>query len=117
MVQDWGRSCYILQAACTGAIKIGRSDDVERRREQLQTGCPYEIRILLVLEGQGHLEKKLHHYLRKYRTRLFQGEWFHEAGLGELPAWVYEKFSPETLEMINSDWWKCVTSPSPGPPA
>lgn len=109
------RHCYVMQMAGTGAVKIGRSDDVERRRCQLQTGCPYEIRILLVLEGQGHQEKNLHHRLRQYSTRQFQGEWFHESCLGDLPSWVYDRFTSETLEMINSDWWRCVTNPSPGP--
>lgn len=109
------RHLYLMQSAGTGAIKIGRSDDVERRRCQLQTGCPYEIRVLLILEDQGCQEKNLHRRLRSYSTRQLQGEWFHESALGELPSWVYDRFTPETLEMINSDWWRCVSDPGPGP--
>ena len=96
--------------ARTGAVKIGRSADVERRRKQIQTGCPYEIRIILVLENQGELESKLHKLLKEYRTEQFRGEWFREGGLAELPLWIYDQFD---LEMINT-WWECGPE-LPGP--
>ena len=96
--------------ARTGAVKIGRSSDVERRRKQIQTGCPYEIKTILILEGQGELEPKLHGMLKEYRTAHFRGEWFREGGLAELPQWIYDQFN---LEMINT-WWEC-DSELPGP--
>jgi hypothetical protein len=48
----------------------------------------------------GHIEKDLHHLLRKYREK---GEWFRYEGIYELPQWIYEKF--QDLEMIDK-WWR-----------
>lgn len=88
--------------ARTGAVKIGRSSDPERRLKELQTSCPHELRIILVLNDQGHLEKSLHKALHEYRTIRGNQEWFREAGLPSLPPWIYDLFD---LDMINT-WWE-----------
>jgi len=98
--KDYGSDLYIIQSAVTGSIKIGRTSDLNARIEQLQTGCPHLLRILLHIQGQGSLEKYLHERLRYYRLR-GNGEWFSEEGLPSLPDSLYEKIDLEIL-----DWWR-----------
>lgn len=116
MNAPWGTHLYVAQMAGTGAIKVGRSCDPERRRVELQTGCPHTIKLIVVLEGAGHREKEVHAKLARHMTRSYSGEWFHENAWGEMPAWIYDRLSPEMLELINSDWWRseAPTRP-PGP--
>ena len=95
---------YIIQAHTTGAIKIGRSKHVHKRLSQLQTGCPYRLRLIIHIPGQGDLEKGLHRRLSDHRIRRFKGEWFHEEGLAELPTWIYEM-----LNLEEQDWWRVRT--------
>ena len=104
--KEWGASLYIMQMGGTGAFKIGRSGDPKRRRVELQTGCPHSIRIILVVEDQGWKEKSIHRQMKRHKTRSYSGEWFHEAGWGDLPDWLVELISVEILDMVNSDWWK-----------
>lgn len=101
-----GEHLYIAQMGVTGAIKIGRSSDPVKRIKGLQTGCPYEIRLILVVQNHGHQELSLHHHLRRYRTRTDFGEWFRESALGDMPLHIYEQIPEETIEMVNGEWWK-----------
>lgn len=104
-----GQHLYVIQMAVTGAIKVGRSQDPKVRLVQLQTGCPYLCRLILVGTDLGCREKSLHRRLHRYRTARFPGEWFTEEALGELPPEIYNLFTPETLELVNSDWWRHPT--------
>lgn len=97
-----GAHLYIIQSGTTGAFKVGRSSDVQARLKQLQTGSPYTLRIILVLEGQGHRERELHHLLRGYESQQEGGEWFIEPGLPSLGDDVYELLDDCALE----DWWR-----------
>jgi len=97
-----GKHLYIVQSGTTGAFKVGRSSDVEARLKQLQTGSPYTLRIILVLKGQGHLERELHRRLRGYESQQEGGEWFIEPGLPSLGDEVYELLDICALE----DWWR-----------
>lgn len=92
---------YILQAHTTGAFKVGRTNNVKRRIDELQTGCPYRIKLLILLEYQGHQEKKIHRRLASHRTHGGEGEWFHYEGLSDLPDEIYELLD---IEMMDS-WW------------
>lgn len=111
-----GTHLYIIQSRVTGAFKVGRSSDPERRLKELQTGSPHELRIILVLENQGPRERILHRKLAGYRSQGHQkGEWFIEPALASLPDDVYGQFD---LEMV-STWWESDTGPLdvPGPPS
>ncbi len=99
-----GRDFYILQAAGTGSYKIGRSDDVEARIKQLQTGCPNTLRLIVKIPNWGYLERETHQRLSRYRIRIGKGEWFAEPCLGELPLHIYEKIPEAILE--TPDWYK-----------
>jgi hypothetical protein len=56
-------------------IKIGISKDIKKRLLHLQTGSPYELKLMGWIEAQDvrALEKKLH---AKYRDRCAHREWF-----------------------------------------
>lgn len=100
-----GRHLYIIQSRVTGAIKIGRSDDPERRLRQLQTGCPYALKIILVVDGGGNSERRVHQAMSRHRTRhTVGGEWFAEAGLGDVPVDVWNHALSWYQE--DPDWWK-----------
>lgn len=96
-----GKHLYILQSARTGAVKVGRSDDPERRLGEVQVGSPYPLRLILVADGFGHHEKRVHKELWRYHT---QGEWFSEMGLGSVPVDIWENTLPWYQE--NPNWWK-----------
>lgn len=101
-----GQHLYFMQMDRTGAVKIGRSGNVERRRSEVQTGCPYKVRILLVLLDKGRIERSLHRRLARFRTAGFDGEWFHLEGMPSLPDWIYEQMD---IDLIDS-WWRPTRS-------
>lgn len=94
---------YIIQSDVTGAIKIGISKNPQKRLKQLQTGSPYTLRIMLVLENKAHLEKYLHNKLKPYIYSKYtcKGEWFEFACSGELPEWIMELIDLDTF----NTWW------------
>jgi hypothetical protein len=97
MVQD----LYVIQMGKTGAFKVGRSRCPKERLLQLQTGCPYPLRLILVLPGQGHLEPLLHRKLERGKTHGGE-EWFDYDVLPELPVWIYEQ-----IDLDVANWWWC----------
>ena len=61
-----------------GAIKIGVADDVDKRLSELQTGNPFELSIIAVIncdsrEHAYHTEGRLHRLFKRCHIR---GEWF-----------------------------------------
>lgn len=57
-------------------VKIGYTNDLERRMGELQVGCPYELEVLLAIPGSAEDEKIAH---RKFQTLRTRGEWFYAA--------------------------------------
>jgi len=100
-MRRWGRHLYIIQQKGTGYIKVGRSSNVPQRLESLQTGSATELRVLLVAEGRGEIERLIHQRLRSHKCWNRQGEWFEETGLAELPVWLYD-----LLDLEQADWWR-----------
>jgi hypothetical protein len=68
---------YVMLNQWNGMIKIGRSRDPKKRRRQIEGATGQEIALVLVLEGRGHEEARLHSLLRSHRGR---GEWFRRTG-------------------------------------
>lgn len=64
---------YLMACEEMGVCKIGFSKDPERRLAEVQTGCPYNVRLASVREGCSALEREIHNRLQFYRT---VGEWF-----------------------------------------
>jgi len=107
-----GLHLYILQSHCTGAFKVGRSSNPERRLRDLQVGSPYKLRLILVVESQGWRERDVHRALAGFHSQgTHRGEWFIEPGLGSLPDDLYAQLD---LEMVNT-WWETDAGPIHGP--
>lgn len=95
------KDLYIIQCDTTGAFKVGISSNVERRVKTLKTGCPYELKVILIIKEGSHLEKDFHKRLKKYKTSKGNQEWFDLDGLHLIPDKYYELLD---LEMVNT-WW------------
>jgi len=96
------KDLYIIQSEVTGAIKVGISKNVERRVAQMQTGSPYKLKVILVLENKSDWEKVIHDKLRRYKTTNKNKEWFSYECLAELPDWIYEQLDLEVVDY----WWQ-----------
>lgn len=77
---------YFLQQGDGGPIKIGYTTDLLARIDTLQTGSPYELKLILCFRGFTQTERELHAKFRKDRMR---GEWFSPSE--ELMAFIEEK--------------------------
>jgi hypothetical protein len=91
---------YIIQSSNNGCFKIGRSKHPEKRLRQLQTGSPYKLKLILVLENEGVYEKSLHNLFPKREIRC-KGEWFDFDLMGYLPDRITELLD---LDLVNT-WW------------
>lgn len=110
-----GQHLYIAQSHTTGAFKVGRSSNPDRRLKDLQVGSPYKLKLILVVEDMGWRERQIHMALKGYRSQgQMKGEWFIEPGLGSLPDDLYDLLD---LEDVNT-WWETAAGPlhPPGPP-
>ena len=63
---------YIIQGDPGTPVKIGRTEDVDRRLADLQTANPMTLRVLFIHDGD--CEAELH---RLFAEDRIQGEWFH----------------------------------------
>jgi predicted GIY-YIG superfamily endonuclease len=73
---DTGIYVYIISAKeFLGLYKIGITDNIQRRIDDLQTGCPYDLFALKVYQVRNNafIERMLHAFFHKKRVR---GEWF-----------------------------------------
>ena len=63
---------YALSILDKKFIKIGYTgqDDVQSRIAELQTGCPYELRVVMLADGTLRQEQSLHGALRTAFTRI-----------------------------------------------
>lgn len=68
-----------------GPIKIGCAGDPNARLLQLQTACPYELRLLGYVPGGQKLEKELH---KKYAHLRLRNEWFDTTEDLEHDVWL-----------------------------
>src|SRR5215470_2881825 len=64
---------YAIHAIGTTRIKLGFSDDPERRLMDLQIGSPFPLRLIYKMPGDMRSERKLH---RQFKAVRVFGEWF-----------------------------------------
>ena len=68
---------YMFDPCGSMGLKIGRSSNVSMRKAQLEEGHCFEIKILRVYSGCGHLENLVHKLLAAKRvTGVPSREWF-----------------------------------------
>jgi hypothetical protein len=68
-----GPFIYLVQALGTNLYKIGYSTNPESRLINMQTDCPFGVRLAAVIPGTIKDEKILH---KKYDHLRFRREWF-----------------------------------------
>ena len=65
---------YFIGNISEGRVKIGVSKDPTFRLRGLQTGCPFRLSVLAIINGAGvKVEHELHRQFSNYRLH---GEWF-----------------------------------------
>ena len=75
---------YVYVIQCRNFIKIGTTNNPQKRLSELQVGCPFKLNLLQSFASCAPKadEKRLHDLLHKRRVR---GEWFRfTARMGEL---------------------------------
>lgn len=72
-----GDRVYLAQCRATKLVKIGKSQDPERRVLELSTGSPGGVDLIDSFAGSFREEKKLHEQWAAYRRH---GEWFELVG-------------------------------------
>jgi hypothetical protein len=91
---------YIIQSSNNGCFKIGRSKHPKKRLKQLQTGSPFELKIILVIDNEGRKEKSLHKRFPKREINC-KGEWFDFDLMGYLPDNITEMIDLDDVNL----WW------------
>ena len=64
---------HLYMVGCEGFLKVGSTDNVERRVKDLRNSCPYPIEVLYIGIDEGFTEPAWHKALSEYRIH---GEWF-----------------------------------------
>lgn len=66
---------FVYVVACREFVKIGIAADVTHRVCMMQTGCPFELKLMKhwPCEHPEQVEECLHSHFEQYRIR---GEWF-----------------------------------------
>ena len=78
------RTAFVYLIGCHEFIKVGIAEDVNLRLITLQTGCPYELKLITSwpVSKAAESERRLHALWRSYEVR---GEWF-RVPAGDLAA-------------------------------
>lgn len=72
-----GTDTLVYFALCEGFCKIGHSGKPVSRIQNMNSGCPFEIKLLATMEGGRREEKRLH---EKFADLCHSGEWFRYEG-------------------------------------
>lgn len=64
---------YFIQRGEDGPIKIGWTNNIDARQDELQIACAEPLFLRASLLGDSDLEKKVHRFFADHRIR---GEWF-----------------------------------------
>lgn len=81
---------YIIKQSDNKLVKIGRTQDIERRLRDLQSGNPYLLSVVYKFKCKSlaesvWLEESMHKYLKNYHAKLGGGtEWFKIGAVGQL---------------------------------
>ncbi|MFJ8856618.1 GIY-YIG nuclease family protein [Streptomyces sp. NPDC102437] len=93
---------YVIGPAGSTRVKIGTSNNPEKRLKELQTGNPDRLGILWSTPGGRELESMLHRAFAAYRV---EGEWFDFGGVepvGAIPSVVQAHASPKPRGQVSA---------------
>lgn len=88
-------------------VKVGYTSDIDMRITNLQTCCPYRLKLLMTIPCESKsmaakLERFLHNRLKK---GLMQGEWFRWDRCGALvPKAIHDFFHSEDKDYTQADY-------------
>jgi hypothetical protein len=85
---------YAIQVDPDGPVKLGISQNVQRRLEGLQTAAPYRLKLLVAVPGFRETEKSVH---ARFQDARIGGEWFNP--------------TPELLDFIHDLKTRDCTAP------
>jgi len=100
---------YFISSGLKGPIKIGLAKDVEKRRDDLQTGNPNRLHIQAKVRCRNRkeaekLEKILH---KKFTKSWIRGEWFKNnirlSSVHEIMEYQYETEGEESEDQIEKE--------------
>lgn len=111
---DWprlrGSVGYLYAFGCEGHIKLGKSQNPERRLEQLSTAAPQPITKLLIRRvpacSLAYTEAWLHQRFADYRVH---GEWFSVSEQEVRAAMPKAQKYAQLFERECMKWWEGVT--------
>ena len=100
---------YFILDTYSNAVKIGYTTikGLRRRLQTLQTGTPYELRLLGALWGDKKIEKQLH---EKFHYSHIRGEWFHYTK--ELEEFIAECWDFSIVESLEKKLLNKITNKS-----
>jgi hypothetical protein len=97
-IKNQGAHLYFIKLARSrGPVKIGRANNPNERLKALQVACPYEMKLLGILEGCGDYEIGWHCFLASDRMR---GEWF---------AWSKSVEGAVKVALNGGDWRSVIS--------
>ncbi len=69
---------YFIQSGKNGPIKIGLARSIQKRLETMQTGNPYELRLITSVhcDSRAQAESLEKHFHRLFARKRLRGEWF-----------------------------------------
>jgi len=67
------KKIYFIEESGTGAIKIGLTGDIKKRKSGIKSSTPHQLRVLGVMMGDIQDEAELH---KKFSQYNIQGEWY-----------------------------------------
>lgn len=96
---------YFILDTYSNAVKIGYTTikGLRRRLQTLQTGTPYELRLLGALWGDRLTEKQIHNMFKPSHIR---GEWFNYSK--ELEDFISESWDFSVIESIENKLFKKI---------
>jgi hypothetical protein len=93
-LEAYGTVTYFIQRVPNGPVKIGRTDNVRQRLDQLQTASAEQLVIRGVIKSNR--EKQLH---KQFASKRMVGEWFRCDD--ELETFMSELFGPhDNIEIM-----------------
>jgi len=98
---------YFLRAG--PFVKIGYTDSLKTRMNDLQVGCPYRQELISTMPGSPATEVALHDMASDYHYR---AEWFHYRGL--LKRWLEGANIVRTVTYDDGDVEYCFTTQKRG---
>lgn len=96
------KAVYIIGEVGSDVLKIGISDDPDRRCRDLRLSNPYDIKVLWErsTEHARRIERNVHLALVDVRIR---GEWF-RISLAEAIAVIERTITNEPIERMRQEW-------------